>query len=393
MSPPDVLIVGAGPAGSTAAILLAQAGARVVLLDKARFPREKLCGEFLSPEAVEILALTGVLEHLAPRAGRAREVRLTDPRGRTVKLPVPLAGALQGDALGLSRWDMDEALVRRAESLGVVTIEGFEVRGALFSEGRLAGLRGHQRGAHGERSYSAPFVIAADGRDSTVARLISPGEFRGRSSPRFGLKAHFRNLPGFGGAVELHYVRGGYVGLHDIGGGRVNVCALLDRSVAGAIPRDPEAIVRRVFFQNPEARRRLERAERISDWLAVGSLVFRAERPVRAGALFLGDAAGTIDPFAGEGMSMALRSAQIAAEEILLGTTDGGSLVASRYERRWTREFSRRIALCRALGRLAIRPVLQAPLMGILAMFPGTGRVLSRGTRTGIAAPPPTGIQ
>lgn len=382
----DVLIAGAGPAGSTAAILLAEAGARVALIDRARFPREKLCGEFVSPEAVRILARAGVLNALASSMGRAREVRLTTPGGRAISVPIPLANGAQQVALGLSRRAMDDALLRRAESLGVVAYEGFEIRDLLVSTNRVTGLRGRERASSCEGVLHGDVILAADGRDSTVARLLSPGEFRGRSSSRFGIKAHYTNLRGFDEAVELHYFRGGYVGLHGIGGGRVNVCALLDRSVTGDIPKEPEEIVRRVFFQNPAARARLEGAERVSEWLAVASLFFQEERPVRSGVLFLGDAAGTIDPFAGEGMSMALRSAEIAVEEILRPRDAGRGETARCYSHRWRQEFSRRIALCRTLGRVAIRPAFQAPLMGLMERFPAAARVLTRTTRSGIGS-------
>ncbi len=103
-----------------------------------------------------------------------------------------------------------------------------------------------------------------------------------------------------------------------------------------------------------------------------------------AGAILAGDAAGTIDPFAGEGMSMALRSGELAAEEILRALDGGGDALAlERYGRRWKAEFSRRIALCRRLGWLAVRPAFQAPMLALLRSLPPLGRALARSTRTG----------
>lgn len=388
MTRPDVVIVGGGPAGATAAILLAAGGARVWLLDKAVFPREKLCGELLSPEAVPILARTGVLPPLASRAGRASDVVFTSATGGSLRLPVPHGGAARpghgGVALGIPRREMDAALLARASALGVDVVEGFEVRELGLVAGRAGEIRGHVRGRATSTAFTARCVLAADGRDSTLARLVDPARRRRRASPRFGIKAHYRGISGLDGAVELHWFRGGYVGLTDLGEGLVNVCSLIDRSVAGDIPREPERIATEVFCSNPFARARLARAERVSEWHAVGSLVFRSEVPARAGVLFLGDAAGTIDPFAGEGMSMALRSAEIAAEEVLLDP-DGAP---RRYAPRWRAEFSRRIAFARGLGRFAIRPVFQRPLIGILGRVPSLGRLLARATRAGITEPP-----
>lgn len=384
-----MLIVGAGPAGSTAAILLARMGARVTIVDKSRFPREKLCGEFVSPEAIRILGRTGALASLERVAGRGAAVVLTDARGRSARLRIPGPGPEAGEALGIPRRDMDAALLDEAARAGVEVIEGFEVKLPLLARGRTLGVAGLERGASRERRLEAPFVIAADGRDSAMARGLAPEAFRSRASPMFGVQAHFRGIRGFGGAVELHYFRGGYVGLHEVGTGLVNVCALIDRSVAGEIPKQPERILRELFFTNAAARARLEGAERVSDWLAVGSLVFRAEAPVRAGALFLGDAAGTIDPFAGEGMSMAFRSAEIAAERIAAALTHGeDAAVSPAYAAGWRREFAFRIRICRAIGRLTVRTALQGPMIGILRALPFLGNVLIRGTRAGVALRP-----
>ena len=389
MTRDDVLIVGAGPAGATAAILLAAAGARVRLLDKAVFPREKLCGEFVSPEALPVLARTGALPHLAGRsagAERTSEVVFTTPSGQLLRLPVPGTGSSRASgALGISRREMDAALVARAAALGADVVEGFEVREILVSSTGVTGVRGQARGSDGSVAFSAGSVLAADGRDSALARLLDPTRRRRRASPRFGIKAHFQGVSGLSSAVELHLFRGGYVGLTDLGDGRVNVCSLLDRSVAAAVPHDPEHIVEEVFFRNPFARDRLEGAQRVSDWVAVGSLVFRAETPARAGVMFLGDAAGTIAPFAGEGMSMAFRSAEIAAEEILPdpGASRDRRTADARYAARWRREFARRIAFARGLGSLAIRPVFQRPMIGLLSRVPSLGRLLARATRAG----------
>ena len=405
MTRPEIVIAGAGPAGATAAILLAAAGARVRLVDKAVFPREKLCGEFLSPEALPILARTGLLPQLAAGASRMTEAVFTSPSGRCLRIPVPGGGASalssargsgtasagasgapgvsgRAEALGIPRREMDAALVARAAQLGADVVEGFEARALGFSGGRATGVRGHVRGDAGETVFPASAILAADGRDSALARLVDPGRRRRGKGPRFGIKAHYRGVEGLAGAVELHWFRGGYVGLTDLGEGRANVCSLIDRAVAGDIPREPGRIVTELFFSNPFARARLASAERVSEWHAVGGLVFGSETPARADVLFLGDAAGTIDPFAGEGMSMAFRSAEIAVEEILRDPLTA----PGRYAPRWRAEFSRRIAFSRGLGRFAIRPAFQSPLIGVLSRIPALGRLMARATRAGAGA-------
>ncbi len=222
---------------------------------------------------------------------------------------------------------------------------------SLHGRARGGGLRGRREepSSPDRKPRSAPGSWSAPTGAIPRRAPRGSGPRPQERQPRFGLKAHFRGAAWPGGAVELHYFRGGYLGLQDVGGGTVNACALIDREVAGPIPRSPEEFLRTVCFKNPLARQRLEGAERITEWQAAGALFFGAGSPVLAGAFLSGDAAGTIDPFAGEGMSMALRSGELAAEEILRALERGDDALAlERYGERWKAEFSRRIALAAA---------------------------------------------
>jgi hypothetical protein len=205
---------------------------------------------------------------------------------------------------------MDAALVARAAELGADVVEGFEARALGFSDGRATEVRGHARGGAAETVFPASAILAADGRDSALARLVDPGRRRRRSGPRFGIKAHYRGVEGLRGAVELHWFRGGYVGLTDLGEGRANVCSLIDRAVAGDIPREPGRLVG-LFFTNPCARARVRRARSgmpsagsssAHSWRARASSSGRRRRHDRS--LRFRD----VDGF---------RSAEIAVEEIL----------------------------------------------------------------------------
>ena len=349
----DLLVLGGGPAGAATAALAAGAGARVLLVERERFPRDKVCGEFLSGEALPVLRALGIEDAVgAAGAVGIDTCRVSEPGGRTVEAPLPEAG------LGISRFRLDALLLDLARQRGATVCEGVEATAPLLEDGRIAGAR---LGRAGSDEARARVVVAADGRRSLLVRALHPGlgdPARSGRSAWFGFKTHRAGTSRQGSRVDLHAFRGGYLGLAAVEGQRLNVCLMATVSALRACGGRPDRLLERAR-ENPAADDALSDTERSGRWHSVGPLRFGVRRPAAGGALFVGDAAGTIDPFAGEGMCHALRAASLAAPVALQAAQAGGlsAALAARYALAWTSAFGAATARARRLARLLEHPL------------------------------------
>jgi flavin-dependent dehydrogenase len=391
-----VLVLGGGPAGSAVAILAAERGFPVTLVERARFPRDKVCGEFLSAEGCGVLARLGVLDRLvASGATSIDRCRLTDRHGTALDVVLPPLVAGQA-GIGISRRRMDSALLDRARAAGVEVRERWEAVEPLLDSGRVVGCRLRPVGSTARiQEFSAGVVVAADGRRSTMLRHLQPrlGDPR-RTTPRswFGLKVHLASadasgtLAGPGRRIELHLFDGGYVGLGQIEDGRINLCLMVRVQALRDCGGSPGRLLAERVRANPAVERCLGSAEVCSDWQSVGPLRFGTRRPSTAGALFVGDAAGTIDPFCGEGMSHALLGAELALPAVESAMIHGrlGSEAARDYRDRWHAAFAPVTRRVRGLGHVLERPRLAEPLLALIRRAaPAVSRRLVAATRTG----------
>lgn len=362
-TPFDVVIVGAGPAGASLACRLAEAGMRVAVLDASRFPRDKLCGEFLSPECWRILQDLGLASEVS-RSGYEpiRSVRLSTPRGSVIDASIGGPDELPG--IGLSRSTLDALLVTRARNAGAEVYEGMRVGGPLIRDGRVAGVV-VRHPSEEVIEVEASVVIVANGRHSALVQSTGSTIGTDRFRPRLlGMKRHFvteepsfREAPG---SVELHLLPGGYGGTCRVEAGVSNFCALLPERVLRRHGGSLDRVADEYFVKNPLLAARLSRSAPLGPWKTVAGVRIEMSRPHLPGVLYAGDCQGTVDPLAGQGMTMALLCGEVLVPFIKRGVSNGcvDSTIQREYETAWRKRFKRRIALCRAFHHVLTNPSL-----------------------------------
>jgi geranylgeranyl reductase family protein len=390
----DVLVIGGGPAGATTAILLAQHGHDVVLLDKARFPRAKACAEYVNPAAAAILGRIGIHSR-AMKAGAVPIDGMTVITPRETRFTLDYASGTPYPALGLSREQFDWLLITRAREAGVDVREDCPVREVAREPD--GGLRVRAMESGRERTLRPRLLIGADGRYSVVARGL--GLSRGVRWPRrIGLAAHYRDFPLVDGFGEMHVTPHGYCGIAPQEEGRVNVAMVLDlaRFRARSGDRQPVAeCFERLLASFPGLTERAGRAERVSPVRGVGPLAHRVTRVAGDGFLLVGDAAGFFDPFTGEGIYDALRGGELAAatasEALREGNVSAARLASYRQARRdafaakrhaaWLMQLFLRYPslLSYSAGRISRRPRVAAVMSGALGGYGDAGVILTPG--------------
>jgi flavin-dependent dehydrogenase len=393
-APVDVLVVGAGPGGSAVAALLAPLGYRVRVVDRAEFPRDKACSEYMSPETVRLLDRLGVVPALegagaAPLHGTA----VTAARGSRLHGRFALAGAtpFRPTGLSVSRRVLDHALVGAARAAGADVRERVAVEELLYDGGAVAGALVRD-GAGRRVAMRARLTIGADGLRSIVARRI--GRRRHGSPRRIAFVAHVDGVVGMEGSAELHVGAHGYVGLNRIDGDRTNV-ALVVPAARGVEARGrAEAFVFEALEAFPGVAGRVTSSRLARKVLATGPFAAWSGRVVTDGAALVGDAADFFDPFTGEGIYSALRGAALLAETAGEALADGGLVSAARlagYRRARRRAFAGKWMVERLIGygmlfpslfdraveRLGRRPGMADTLVGVTGAFVPAGRVLN----------------
>jgi len=313
----DVAIAGAGPAGALAAIILAKAGMRVRLFDRARFPRPKLCGDTLNPGALDVLQrhvdVSSLIAHSDPIDG----MLLTGPGG--VRVRATYGRGLAGRAI--TRDVLDHWLVARAIDAGASIEEQALVKEAAMAGGRVAGLR--LGNAAAPVTHPARMVIAADGRRSTLA--IGRGLSRQPQRPRrWAVGSYFTDVDGVTTLGEMHVRRGHYIGVAPVPGGLTNACLVVPHQSGDSPLAAPADLLTRYLRDDPELSSRFARARAVAAPSVLGPMAVDAQAAGEPGLLLAGDAAGFIDPMTGDGLHFALAGAELAATvalDVLAGAT------------------------------------------------------------------------
>jgi len=360
----DLIVIGGGPAGTSAAITCARSGALVLLLERGRFPRHKVCGEFVSAESFDLLGALLTKQHafLLADAIRIPQARVFLD-GRTVQAPV------NPPAASISRLDLDAALWDSAMACGVdgrqqVTVQ--EVSGTgPFILSTSAG------------KFEARAVINASGRWSNLNQAPANGCARVKW---LGVKGHFSE-PSPPNSVDLYFFDGGYCGVQPVDmaashEGRINACAMVRADVASTLAE--------VFACDPALQERSQNWRPLSDPVSTSPLMFREPQPERDRILMAGDAAAFVDPFVGDGISLALRSGSLAGGCLAPFFAGRSSLPeAARdyclaYEQRLAPVFRTSSKIRRMLS---LPQIIRSPILSLFGKTPALGRYLLRKTR------------
>lgn len=369
---PEVVVIGGGPAGTVAAAALGRAGKRVLLLEREREPRHKICGEFVSVEAQDILAELGV-DPEALGAAPITELRLVHD-GQVAQARLPFRG------LGLTRRALDEALLAAAARHGVEVARGAAVQGLAKDDSGFA----VSTKALGD--VASPTVFLATGKHDLRGLRRDPS---GTQDGLVGLKMYFRPTAAqhaaLAGAIEVILFPGGYAGLQLVEGGVANLCLLVEAGRFQALQGRWDALFADLLATCPHLDRRLGAAQALLDKpLAIARVPYGFLHEARAeheGLFRLGDQAAVIPSFSGDGMAIAMHSGRLAARTYL-----AHGRAASLFQSRLRGDVGGPVRLACVLYAASRPAVARRALVSGCRLWPGALRLVARRTRVPLRA-------
>ncbi len=380
----DISIAGAGPAGSSLAIRLANAGFSVVLIEQKKFPREKLCGEFISPECLAHFKELGVMNGLIKAGGTdLHETIFFGRNGTGVAVKSEWFGNFGSTALGLSRAEMDLKLLERAKISGVTVLDETSVSGLILERERVVGLKIKDKHQTQTEVFSK-LNVDATGRSRSLVRHLTKKTARKEAAELVAFKTHLRDAKITTGACEIYVYSGGYGGCNRVEDALYNLCFIASAKDTKKLGSDPERVMREIVFTNKQAAESMSSAIVAKPWLAVPIERFgRGELVPAEGLITVGDAAAFIDPFTGSGMLLALESGKILASAITKRFKKDTCFadVAKGYTRDYSASFDRRLRVCSMLRYAAFSPILAETTINFLKLNENIRRRVARATR------------
>jgi len=351
----DVLIIGGGLAGLTAAIHLSQKNLKVTLIEKSAYPRHKVCGEYISNEILPYLNWLGVdVSELHPT--KISTFEFTTNTGKATKAELPLGG------FGISRYALDTFLYQKAVANNCTIIKE-NVTDVSFSNDIFTVIA--------NQVLTAKIVLGAFGKRSNVDQVLDRNFFN-KKSPWLAVKAHYAgNLDN--DVVALHNFNGGYCGVSKVENNILNICYLADYATFKQY-KNIEDYQQHVLYKNKHLKSVFENSTLLFDKpLTISQISFEKKQPVENHILMIGDTAGLIHPLCGNGMAMAIHSAKIASELIVAYYADKGisrDELESNYRKEWNKHFGKRIFMGRILARILTHKTITNLFVSIVASFP-----------------------
>jgi flavin-dependent dehydrogenase len=362
----EIIIVGGGLAGLTAAIHLAKSGKKVALFEKEHYPKHKVCGEYISNEVKSYFNWLGIdLDVLNPVTINKTQISIAS--GQSIFANLPLGG------FGVSRYDLDHHLCQKALSLNVQfyfeNVTEINFKDHIFSIKTI-----------NEQAYFAPIALGCFGKRSTLDFSLKRS-FLQKKSPWLGVKSHFQgHFPS--DLVGLHHFEGGYCGVSHVGKDTINICYLVAFKTFQRF-KNIQDFEENILKSNPHLKEILSHCQPIFDKpLTISQISFESKNPVENHLLMLGDAAGMIHPLCGNGMAMAIHSAKIASEQVLnfLSSKTTRQEMEHQYQLAWNKQFKKRLLFGKMLSKILLNDHLNAIVMRIGLKYPSLIAFLIKNT-------------
>lgn len=353
----EVLIIGGGLAGLTAAIHLSKKGFQVIVIEKNEFPKHKVCGEYISNEVVPYLNWLGINSNDL-HSTLITKLRFSICNGKIVDCVLPLGG------FGISRYALDEYLHRKAVSYGCTILKD-SVESVVFNENQFTVT------TLNNVLLKAKIVLGAFGKRSNVDQKLNRS-FIQKKSPWLAVKAHYSgNFPD--DLVGLHNFKGGYCGVSKVENDKINICYLADYETFKRY-KNIEEYQKAVVFKNPNLKLLFENCTMLFDKpLTISQICFEKKKAIENHILMIGDTAGLIHPLCGNGMAMAIHSAKIVSELVELffnKEIKSRADLEKKYKQEWKFNFEKRIRAGRFLARLLQHQKVSEFLLQIVIKFP-----------------------
>ncbi|PIF70728.1 NAD(P)/FAD-dependent oxidoreductase [Flavobacterium sp. 2] len=358
---PDVLIIGGGLAGLTAAIHLSQKKLRVILIEKSSYPRHKVCGEYISNEILPYLQWLGAdVSELNPTS--ISKFEFTASNAKKASAVLPLGG------FGVSRYTLDNFLYQKASAHNC-TIINETVTNVSFNDDTFTINTSNQ-------TFNTKIVLGAFGKRSNIDQVLTRS-FIHKKSPWLAVKAHYSGSLD-DDLVALHNFKGGYCGVSKVENSVINICYLADYKTFKQY-KNIDDYQQNVLYKNKHLKAIFENSKILFDKpLTISQISFDKKQAVENHILMIGDTAGLIHPLCGNGMAMAIHSAKIASELILeyfSGQQMSREILEKKYTKEWNIHFGKRMLWGRFLAQILTHKTITNILVTIAATFP---KVISR---------------
>ncbi len=337
----DVVIIGAGPAGTSCASLLARRGIRVLLCDKATFPREKICGDCINPGCWDFFNMLGVADEVASNAEHITGIRIAGRSGKVLDIPFKthLPPKPFAPFMAIKRSKLDSLLLHRAVAEGATFCEATYIDSICFRKSDKGSwkisLRKQETGE--TLSVDCAILIGADGRNSHVARLLAgindeKDKLKDAGSDRIGVQFTVRRTNTTASDVVMLFFDGGYGGIVGVTAGEANVAMVVTRSLARLAVTDVESFIARTFHSNPYTQKTVPKLDIIGKIHTAFPITPRVNRRQYTSAYLIGDARHTTEPFTGEGIFFAMQDGVCIAREVSksLGLVDERASIPTR---------------------------------------------------------------